>query len=97
MSSLPRATREAPPLARTGAMSQRLVSPGCRRSKVKVARLYIGIPQAFYPNPNIDLAKERQIYQKHFAKLKNQLDDVDFVVDELVSSPEQIQALMSRI
>ena len=27
----------------------KLISPGCRRSRVKVARLYVGVPKAHYP------------------------------------------------
>jgi hypothetical protein len=69
---------------------RKLVSPGCRRSKVKVAKIYVGIPHSHYPNPNLDLTKEVRFYQSEFAKLKDQLADVEFVVDELVSSVEQL-------
>ena len=67
----------------------KLISPGCRRSKVKIARLYFGVPKAHYPNPAIDPVSEMHVYQAHFDKLKGELADVDFVVDELVGSPEQ--------
>ena len=67
----------------------KLISPGCRRSKVEVAKIYIGIPQSLYPNPNLDLPKEVRFYQSEFAKLKDQLTDVQFVVDELITSVEQ--------
>ena len=83
--------------AAEAAASPVLISPGCRGSKVKVARLYVGVPKAHYPNPAIDLASEKQAYENHFACLKDELADVDFVVDELVTSPDQIDALAERI
>jgi hypothetical protein len=33
----------------------KLISPGCRRSKVKVARLYMGSAEGLWPKPNLDL------------------------------------------
>jgi hypothetical protein len=51
----------------------KLISPGCRRSKVKVAKIYMGIPQSHYPNPDLDLKKEVKFYQSEFAKLKDEL------------------------
>jgi len=76
---------------------KRLISPGCRRSKVKVARIYMGIPQSLYPNPDLDLKKEVRFYESEFAKLKDELADVEFVVDELVSSVEQVGQLKDRL
>jgi len=76
---------------------QRLISPGCRRSKVKVARIYMGIPQSLYPNPELDLKKEIRFYESEFAKLKDELADVEFVVDELVSSVEQLGPLKDKL
>jgi len=81
----------------SGPQVPRLVSPGCRRSKVKVARLYLGLPRAHYPNPAIDLAAEVQRYRDEFAKLKDEFADVDFVVDEVVGSAEQIKPLKERL
>jgi len=69
----------------------KLISPGCRRSKVKVAKIYMGIPQSHYPNPDLDLKKEVQFYEAEFAKLKDELADVQFVVDELISSVDQLK------
>jgi len=67
-----------------------LVSPGARRSKVKVAKIYLGVPGSHYPNPDLDLKKEVQIYEVAFAKLRHELADVEFVVEELVSSVDQL-------
>lgn len=75
----------------------RLVSPGCRRSKVKVARLYMGTAEGLWPKPNLDLQAEVRSYEKEFAKLANDLGDVDFVVDRLVTSPEQVETLQNQL
>jgi len=80
-----------------GEAPAKLISPGCRRSKVKVARVYFGVPKAHYPNPAIDPQSEMRAFQAHFDKLKGELADVDFVVDELVGSPEQIKALGDKL
>jgi len=68
----------------------RLVSAGCRRSKVKVAKIYLGVRGSHYPNPDLDLKKEIQFYESQFTELKDELSDVEFVVDELVSSVDQL-------
>lgn len=73
-----------------GAGNGMLVSPGCRKSKVKVAKIYLGVQGSHYPNPDLDLRKEVQLYESEFAKMKDELADVEFVVDELVSSVDQL-------
>ncbi|MHC4654053.1 MAG: twin-arginine translocation signal domain-containing protein [Planctomycetota bacterium] len=75
----------------------KLISPGCRRSKVKVAKIYMGIPQSHYPNPDLDLKKEVRFYESEFAKLKNELADVEFVVDQLISSVEQLNQFKDKL
>jgi len=69
----------------------RLISPGCRRTKVKVARLYMAIPDnPHWPKPSLNLKDELKVYDSEFAKLKNELSDVEFAIDEVVTSPEQV-------
>ena len=74
-----------------------LISPGCRRSKVKVARLYMGTSEGLWPKPNLNFKDEIRIYESEFAKLKDELSDVDFTVDELLTSQEQASSLKSRL
>jgi len=77
-----------------------LISPGCRKTKVKVARIYMANPTdpwSLWPKPNLDLQKEIRFYESEFAKLKDELSDVEFVVDELVTSTEQVGQLKSRL
>jgi len=57
----------------------------------------MGIPNAHYPNPAMDLNAEVRAYQARFAGFKDELADVDFVVDELIGSPEQLTPLKSRL
>ena len=75
----------------------KLVSPGCRGSKVKVAKIYMGIPDPHWPKPTLNLEKEIQFYESQFAKHKEELADVDFVVNRLISSPEQVEKLNDMI
>jgi len=76
----------------------RLISPGCRGTKVKVARIYMGKPgNPYWPKPNLDLKKEIRFYESEFTQLKDELSDVEFVVDELVASPEQVAPLKDRL
>ena len=80
-----------------GLQEPNLASPGSRRSKVQVARLYLGIPKALYPNPAMDLSAERREYEARLARFKDELSDVDFVVDELIGAPDQLAPLRDRL
>jgi L-arabinose isomerase len=75
----------------------RLVSPGCRRSKVKVAKVYLGKPGAHWPTPKMDIHAEVQKYEGEFARMGKDLADVDFIFSDLVTSPEQVRALKDRL
>jgi hypothetical protein len=74
-----------------------LISPGCRRSKVKVAKIYVGVQGSHYPNPDLDVKKEVQSYEAEFAKLKDELADVEFVVDGLISSADQLSQWRDKL
>jgi hypothetical protein len=64
----------------------RLISPGCRGTKVKVARLFMGRPNnPYWPKPNLNLKEEIRFYKAQFAKLEDELADVDFAVEALVT------------
>jgi len=76
----------------------RLISPGCRGTKVKVARLYIGKPNnPYWPKPNLNLKEEIGFYKAQFEKLANELADVDFAVEALVTSREQASSLKGML
>jgi len=75
-----------------------LISPGCRGTKVKVARIYMGKPNnPYWPQPNLDLKKEIRFYKSEFAKLADELADVDFAIEALVTSPEQASGLKGML
>lgn len=74
-----------------------LVSPGCRRTKVRIARLYLGVPQAHWPTPTMDIREEVKRYEAEFAKRPKAFADVDFVVNELITTPEQAQQVATRL
>lgn len=77
--------------------SEKIISPGCRGSKVKVAKLYMGLPNPHWPKPTLDLDKEIEFYESQFAKFRHQLADVDFVVNRLVSAPGQVDKLKGNL
>ena len=80
--------------------ASRLISPGARRSKVKIARIYLADPKGpwnLWPKPNLNLEEEIRFYESEFAKLKDELYDVEFIVDEPVTSVEQAARLGSRL
>jgi len=75
----------------------RIISPGCRKTKVKVARLYMGTSYGLWPKPKLNFADEIGFYESEFARLKDDLSDVDFVVDELVTSPEEVVNIKEKL
>ncbi|MGQ9576560.1 MAG: hypothetical protein ACUVUC_14705 [Thermoguttaceae bacterium] len=75
----------------------KLLSPGCRRSKVKVARIFMGTGHGLWPKPNLDLEEEVRSYRASFDAMKEQLADVEFVVDQLVTSPKQIEQVADKL
>lgn len=74
-----------------------LLSPGCRGTKVRVAKLYLGIPKALWPTPTMDLNTEIEQYEREFQSRPADFGDVDFAVTELVTSREQAAQLAERL
>jgi len=80
-----------------GSNGSKLVSPGCRRTKVKVARIYMGTSSGLWPKPDLDFKREIQVYESEFNKLQKELSDVEFVVNELVTSAEEVNNIKVRL
>ncbi len=76
--------------------ASKLISPGCRRSKVKVARLFLGNPKGLWPKPNLDLEDEVRSYRQAMAEMEG-MADVEFAVDQMVTSVEDIRALQGKL
>lgn len=84
-------------LAAEEVRGRKLVSPGCRGSKVKVARVFLGIPRAHYPNPAIDLEAEVRAYRAGFEEWESELADVEFTADGLLSSAADFAAVKEKL
>ena len=74
-----------------------LISPGCRGSKVKVAKLYLGVPKAHWPTPKMDFAAEVKRYEAALGEMKPEVSDIDFVVNQAVSSKEDLKGIQSKL
>jgi len=81
----------------SGFSGPELISPGCRRTKVKVAKIYMGTSTGLWPKPDLDFKKEIQTYESELDKLKNELYDVDFVVSEMVTSADEVKNIKERL
>jgi len=84
-------------VAGAAAKGSPLISPGARKSKVRVAKVYLGIPKAHWPTPSMDLEAEYKAYETELAKLTAEFADVDFPVNELVTKPEQAKQVADRL
>jgi len=57
----------------------------------------MGRPKAPWPTPKLDLEAEVRRYEDHFARMKNELSDVEFVVSELVTSQGHVRRLKEKL
>jgi hypothetical protein len=64
---------------------------------VKVARLYMAIPGSAWPKPTLNLQDEIAFYRGEFSRMKEEFADIEFPVDEMVTSPAQVAALRDRL
>ncbi len=81
----------------TGRANPRLVSPGCRTTRVKVARIFLGTAEGLWPKPGLDFQEEMNSYRRRFESMRDDLGDIDFVVDSLVTSAEQAAGLKAKL
>jgi len=79
------------------AAGTKLISPGCRRSKVKVARIYMGQKRALWPTPTMNVQEEIGFYGKQFDKLGSELADVDFPVNSFVTSAAEVGQIKDKL
>jgi L-fucose isomerase-like protein len=57
----------------------------------------MGTSHGLWPKPKLDFRNEIRFYESQFAKLGDELSDVEFVIDQLVSSAEQVRPLKGRL
>ncbi len=74
-----------------------LISPGCRGTKVRVGKVYLGRPGALWPTPKMDINAEVRRYEARFARMKKELADVEFVGNELVTTSEQAKKISEKL
>ena len=88
-----------PDLIKSGKNSSapKIISPGSRGSKVKVARIFMGNSEGLWPKPDLNLEDEIRFYKSRFAELEDELSDVEFVVDELISTPEEVVSIKDKL
>jgi len=83
--------------AMTGALAAAAGDAAPRpKSKVRVAKIYLAVPVAGWPKPDLDLAADVKKYEEEFAKLKPQLADIEFVEGGLVTSAQQLSAAKQK-
>ncbi len=75
----------------------KLISPGCRKTKVRVAKIYLGVPKAHWPTPNMDVYEELKAYEAAFAGMKTDFADIAFIGNKLISKPDELSALKSEL
>jgi hypothetical protein len=78
-----------------GSGSSALISPGCRRSKVKVAKLYLGVPNAHWPTPKMEIEPERNRYEAAFAH--KDFSDIDFSINRLMTKSQEVSGLEAAL
>lgn len=74
-----------------------LISPGCRGTKVKVARIYMATFTGLWPKPKLDFQQEIKAYESAFNIQEDDLTDVEFTVDALITEPNQVKKLTARL
>lgn len=57
----------------------------------------MGTADGLWPKPGLDFQKEIAFYEAEFAKLKDELSDIEFPVDALVTSAEQVKDLKEKL
>jgi hypothetical protein len=75
----------------------KIISPGCRSSKVKVARIYMGNPVGLWPKPDLNFNDEIKFYEAQFAELKDELSDVEFVVNQRLGTAEEVKQIKDQL
>ncbi len=74
-----------------------LISPGCRRSRVKVAKLYLGVPTAHWPTPKMDFEAEVARYEAAFKEMRPAFADIDFTVNRTISKKEDLESIQGGL
>ncbi len=74
-----------------------IISPGCRGTKAKVGKVYMGPRGALWPTPKLDLDAEVRKYENHIGGMKKELAGVEFVGNKLVTSPAEAKQIAAEL
>lgn len=74
-----------------------LISPGCRGTKVRVGKVYLGQPGGLWPTPKMDINAELRRYEAQFARRKKEFADVEFVGNELITTTDQAKKIKEKL
>ena len=64
---------------------------------VKIYKIYVGKKRAAWPKPAFEPATEIPKFDKVLTEVEKKLGDVQFIGGELVSTPEQVDALAGKL
>jgi L-fucose isomerase-like protein len=78
----------------TGHASSTPLAPG--KTKTRVGKVYLGHPTPGWPSHQVDLAADVKAYEEQFEKLMPELQDIEFVDGQLVSSMEQCTEAIAK-
>lgn len=84
--------------AGAAASGRPLISPGCRRSKVRVGKLYLTSDRTLWPTPKLDPRAEADRYEAEIARMQQrELADVEFVANEIIASPADLDRVKDQL
>jgi L-fucose isomerase-like protein len=67
------------------------------KTKVRIAKVYLGRTTPGWPLPHLDLAAEVQRFEANIAKLRAELSDIEFVDGGLISNDQQLAEAKSKL
>ncbi len=78
------------PLAGGSALDKDQLSELQIKTKVRVGKVYVGIPHPGWPMHQVDLRAEVSRYEQEIAKLGDKLSDIEFVDGGLVTNQDEL-------
>lgn len=79
------------------ARAQWAIPPELRASKARIGKVYLGRARPGWPKARLDLQAEVKRFEAQLAKLRPQLEDVEFVGGDLVSNNAALARAMKRL
>lgn len=67
------------------------------KNKVRVGKIYVGVPTPGWPMSKVDLQAEVNRYESELQKLTNELSDIEFIEGGLVSNDSELAAAKEKM